>query len=73
MSLDDFTALADGAIDEIDVRALAGLREFYRRTDPMPSGLTDRIKFELTLAALQMCIRDRAHPAGLLTYERPEP
>ena len=52
MSLDDFTALADGVIDEIDVRALAGLREFYRRTDPMPSGLTDRIKFELTLAAL---------------------
>jgi hypothetical protein len=52
MSPDDLTALADGAIDEIDVLALTGLREFYRRTDPMPSGLTDRIKFELTLAAL---------------------
>lgn len=52
MSPDDSTAVADGPVDAFDLRALAGLREFYSRTDPVPSGLTDRIRFELTLAAL---------------------
>ena len=52
MTPDDLTLLADGPLDEADRRVLAAVRELFSRTDPMPSGLTDRLKFEITLAAL---------------------
>ena len=52
MTPEDRSSVADGPLDGMDTLVLAGVRELFSRTDPMPSGLTDRIKFELTLAAL---------------------
>jgi len=44
--------LADSPLDDTDAAVLRAVRELHSRTDPMPTDLTDRIKFELTLAAL---------------------
>lgn len=53
MSDDDaLTALADELLDDTDEVVLSAVRALHSRIDPVPSGLTDRIKFELTLAAL---------------------
>ena len=51
MTPEDRSSVADGPLDGTDTRVLGAVRELFSRTDPMPSGLTDRIKFELTLAA----------------------
>jgi hypothetical protein len=52
--LDDaaLTAFAEGPLDDTDSVVLDAVRALHARIDPVPSGLTDRIKFELTLAAL---------------------
>lgn len=52
MTPEDRSSVADGPLDGTDTLVLGAVRELFSRTDPMPSGLTDRIKFELTLAAL---------------------
>lgn len=44
---------ADDALDEQDLATLAAIRALYAATDPPPSGLTDRVKFALTVAALE--------------------
>ena len=51
MTPEDRSSVADGPLDGTDTLVLGAVRELFSRTDPMPSGLTDRIKFELTLAA----------------------
>lgn len=51
MSADEL-ALADEPLDELDEQILLAMAQLYTSTDPMPAGLPDRIKFELTLAAL---------------------
>ncbi len=45
-------------LDDIDRRILAAARETIARLDPVPAGLTDRIKFDITLAALHAEIAD---------------
>ncbi|MEI2766559.1 MAG: carboxypeptidase regulatory-like domain-containing protein [Dermatophilaceae bacterium] len=57
----DETRLADGPLDEHDAKILTLVRELHARTDPVPSGLTDRVKFELTLAALHAEIAELEH------------
>lgn len=50
---DALTALADAPIDDLDLEALAMLRTIWQATDPVPSGLTERTKFAMTVAALE--------------------
>ena len=49
---DDLTLLAEGALDDVDAAVLTAVHALHARIDPVPAGLTERIKFELTLAAL---------------------
>jgi hypothetical protein len=44
--------LAVGPIDELDVQNLRALAGMYSALDPVPGGLVDRVKFDLTLEAL---------------------
>lgn len=53
MTPDDLTLLADWAARRSgSARARRGPRALQPNPHPMPSGLTDRLKFEITLAAL---------------------
>lgn len=49
----DEEALASGALDDQDARALALLRAHLDIVDPVPSGLSERIKFAMTVASLE--------------------
>ncbi len=54
MSADqDWEAAAAGEIDAEDLRALATLRSVLQASDPVPSGLADRAKFAMSVAALE--------------------
>jgi hypothetical protein len=44
---------ADGEIDSQDLRALATLRTILMASDPVPSGLAERAKFAMSVAALE--------------------
>lgn len=61
-SVDD---LAEGAIDDVDVRALNRLADLYSALDPVPPGLVERINFGLTLDALECEIAELQRSAGL--------
>ena len=43
---------ADAPIDDVDLANLAAVRDLYDQVDPMPSGLTDRVRFALALEHL---------------------
>ena len=45
--------LAAEPLDSDDLALLNSLRAYYDEHDPVPDGLVERIKFELTLDALQ--------------------
>jgi hypothetical protein len=49
----DWEAAAAGEIDEQDLRALATLRAVMQASDPVPSGLAERAKFAMSVAALE--------------------
>ena len=49
----DWDAIAAEPIDEQDLRALAGLRSILQASDPVPSGLAERAKFAMSVAALE--------------------
>ena len=54
---DDYSAeledlLAAGPLDGDDLAILDSMRSYYDENDPVPDGLVDRIKFELTLDRL---------------------
>lgn len=55
--------LADQPLDGADIALLSELRIAHERRDPVPQGLTDRIAFTLTVAALE------AEVAELTTVE----
>jgi hypothetical protein len=40
------------AIDEIDLANLERVRDLYARADPVPAGLSERLKFAITVQAL---------------------
>ncbi len=58
MTTDDSVVGAQDTLDDLDATILAAAREVIARLDPVPAGLTDRIKFEITLAALHAEIAD---------------
>jgi hypothetical protein len=45
--------LAGEPLDATDFAVLESLRDFFAESDPVPSGLVERIQFEITLDALQ--------------------
>lgn len=45
--------LAAEPIDAEDLRILSDLAEIHRANDPVPAGMTDRIRFAMSLAALE--------------------
>ena len=53
MSDHELDALAAGPLDSDDLLLLALMREHADRTDPVPSGLTDRIELAMTVAGLE--------------------
>lgn len=71
----DLDAMANEPIDAVDGEVLAAIARTVQVVDPMPDGLTDRIRFELTLAALHAEVAElqelSAAPAGVRadTYE----
>ena len=63
----DESTLASEPLDALDEQLLLTVRNMHARLDPVPSGLTERIKFELTLAALHAEIAElqQLSPAGV--------
>ena len=49
----EWDALADEPIDDQDLRTLSGLRAILQASDPVPSGLAERAKFAMSVAALE--------------------
>lgn len=45
--------LAHQPLDDDDWRILDALAEIHRASDPVPAGLTDRVRFAMSLAALE--------------------
>ena len=66
----------DGALDDLDLRARATLRAVWQTSDPVPSGLADRAKFAMSVAALEAEVAEitttTAELAGVRTtaYDR---
>ncbi len=61
------------ALDAMDERILQDVRELYARLDPVPAGLTDRIKFALTVQALNAEVAELTRggaPAGMRSADR---
>lgn len=58
-------ALAAGAIDTLDERALTQLAALYDTLDPVPGGLVDRIRFGITLDALHVEVAELQRSAAL--------
>lgn len=50
---DDLEALATSALDETDEQILRELRSLWDGADPPPAGLTERVQFAMTVAALE--------------------
>lgn len=50
---DDWELAADEPIDDFDLKALATLRSIWQASDPVPSGLAERAKFAMSVAALE--------------------
>lgn len=50
---DDLDRLAAAALDETDHHILAGLRELWEAADPPSPGLTERVRFAMTVASLE--------------------
>lgn len=55
------------AIDERDVENLAAIRGLYARTDPMPTGLVERMKFAISVHALHAEVAELMDEALLVT------
>jgi hypothetical protein len=45
---------AGGALDEVDLAILDGIREVFQAVDPMPADLPERIRFSLALRDLEV-------------------
>lgn len=50
---DDEDRAAEQQLDASDINILASLRTYYEGHDPVPVGLVERIRFEITLDALE--------------------
>ncbi len=55
------------AMDDMDVRNLQEVRAVWSRLDPVPVGMTERIKFALTMQGLEAEIAELIKPELALT------
>ncbi|KGN31724.1 hypothetical protein N802_02860 [Knoellia sinensis KCTC 19936] len=62
--------LAGQPIDAADERALALVRTHLSTTDPVPSGLTERVKFAMTVASLEAEVAHLISEGSLATNVR---
>lgn len=73
--MSDLERLAQEPIDEADAQILAAMRSMWNAADPVPGGLTDRIRFAMSVAALEAevarIVGESAELAAVRsTYER---
>lgn len=64
---DPETTLAGGALDDVDAHVLDQLRHLHEVVDPPPADLADRVKFAMTVAALEAEVADIVSSATLET------
>ncbi|MDF3045781.1 MAG: hypothetical protein K0R30_2009 [Ornithinibacter sp.] len=64
---DPETTLAAGALDDVDAHVLDQLRHLHEVVDPPPADLVDRVKFAMTVAALEAEVADIVSSATLET------
>lgn len=65
MTTPSFEQFAAGEIDDEDVRILIRTAALFDRLDPAPDGLVDRIRFGITLDALNAEIAELERSSGL--------
>jgi hypothetical protein len=65
-------ALAAGALDALDDRLLDDLRHLHTTLDPVPADLADRVKFAMSVAALEAQVADLVSSATLETVRAAE-
>jgi hypothetical protein len=58
---------ADGALDAVDAQVLAQLRHLHEVLDPLPADLVDRVKFAMSVAALEAEVAEIVSSASLAT------
>ena len=64
---DPETTLAAGTLDDVDAHVLDQLRHLHEVVDPPPADLADRVKFAMTVAALEAEVADIVSSATLET------
>jgi len=60
-------ALAAEPLDDADAHVLDDLRHLYQELDPLPGDLADRVKFAMTVAALEAEVAEMVSSATLET------
>ena len=60
-------ALAAEPLDDVDAHVLDDLRHLYEHVDPLPGDLADRVKFAMTVAALEAEVAEMVSSATLET------
>ena len=66
-SPDPEATLAAGALDDVDAHVLDQLRHLHEVVDPPPADLVDRVKFAMTVAALEAEVAEIVSSATLET------
>jgi len=64
---DPETALAAGALDEIDAEVLGLVRAVHEVIDPVPDDLVEKIQFSMTVAALEAELAEIVTASSLAT------
>ncbi|MGB7817255.1 MAG: carboxypeptidase regulatory-like domain-containing protein [Ornithinibacter sp.] len=64
---DPETALAAGALDEIDAEVLGLVRAAHQAIDPVPDDLVEKIQFSMTVAALEAELAEIVTASSLAT------
>lgn len=64
---DPETTLAAGALDPVDAHLLEALRHIHEDLDPVPADLVDRVKFAMSVAALEAEVAEIVSSATLET------
>jgi hypothetical protein len=69
---DPETTLAGGVLDPLDARVLDRLRHLHELLDPVPADLVDRVKFAMSVAALEAEVAEIVSSATLETVRGTE-
>jgi hypothetical protein len=64
---DPENVLAAGALDDVDAQLLDQLRHLHQVVDPVPADLVDRVKFAMSVAALEAEVAEIVSSATLET------